>query len=115
MRQALTERRDLIEQRADAVLDEAVSAGETWVSGLGATPTDPAKLPRWRRVARTVAAYRDRYQITSDTVLGAPPDDTNQRIDYARAEAAIRSIETLHRPRQAKEPVRAASRAVPSL
>lgn len=33
MRQALTERRELIEARADAVLDEAVTGGAQWVSG----------------------------------------------------------------------------------
>ena len=35
-----------------------------------------------------VAAYRDRYRITDDTPLGAPPETAAQKIDAARARAA---------------------------
>ena len=37
-----------------------------------------------------VAAYRDRYRITDDTPLGAPPESAAQKID-ARASARPRS------------------------
>lgn len=43
MQQALTERVELIEQRALAVLNQAVQGGEAWVSELGPVPTDPAR------------------------------------------------------------------------
>lgn len=47
----------------------------------------------WRRAAVIVAAYRDRYQITDDrTPLGPPPQNTRQKIDRARAEAALREL-----------------------
>lgn len=95
MRQALAERRDLIEQRADAVLDEALAKGAPWVNRLGAAPADPARAARWRSSARVVAAYRDRYRVTADTALGAQPEDTNQRADFARAEAAMRAAQRL--------------------
>lgn len=89
MRQALAERRDLIEARADAILDAACDAGEPWTKALGTPPRDPRKTATWRRHARTVAAYRDRYRINDDTPLGPTPEDTAQKVDHARASSAI--------------------------
>ena len=89
MRQALDERRDLIEQRADAVLRGALVDKEPWTAKLGTTPKDRKQQAAWRRAARTIAAYRDRYQITDDrTPLGPAPQSTRQKIDAARARAA---------------------------
>lgn len=48
MRQALTERRELIEARADAVLEEAVAGSAPWVSGLGYATVDPRTVTTWR-------------------------------------------------------------------
>lgn len=89
MRQALTERRDLIETRADAILDQALNDGENWTTALGTTPKDERAAATWRRQARTVAAYRDRYGITATTALGAPPESTAQKIDAARAKTSL--------------------------
>ncbi|MBD4426399.1 TrwC relaxase, partial [Xanthomonas citri pv. citri] len=41
MRQALDERRELIETRAEAVLDTACDAGEAWTRPLGEPPREP--------------------------------------------------------------------------
>ncbi|TDO92382.1 MobF family relaxase [Enemella evansiae] len=92
MRQALDERRELIETRADAVLDTARDAGEPWTRPLGGPPRDPRKAHTWRRYVRTIAAYRDRYGITDDTAIGPPADAEAQRIDRARAAAALARI-----------------------
>ncbi len=89
MRQALDERRDLIEQRADAVLDSALNKGATWTKVLGSPPRSRAKRQAWRIYARTVAAYRDRYGITDDTPLGPTPVATAQKIDAVRAKVAL--------------------------
>ncbi|QHC68455.1 relaxase domain-containing protein [Rathayibacter sp. VKM Ac-2759] len=89
MRQALDERRDLIKQRADAVLDSALNDGATWTKALGSPPRPQAKRQAWFRNSRTVAAYRDRYGITDDTPLGPTPVATAQKIDAARAKAAL--------------------------
>lgn len=105
---ALTERRTLMEERADAVLDRDVAGGARWVGSLGSLPTDPRRATAWRRSARIVAAYRDRYQVTSDAALGAPADRTGQKIDRARAEAAVRALENFNRRRHPEMPVRAA-------
>ena len=89
LRQALTERRDLIETRAGAILDQALSDGETWTTALGTPPEDERTSAIWRRHARTVAAYRNRYGITTTNALGAPPESTAQKIDAARARTAL--------------------------
>ena len=92
MHQALTERRDLIEQRATTLLDGALTDGEPWTNQLGSEPAEPKKQTAWLRAARTVVAYRDRYQITDDhEALGPTPADQNvkQKIDAARAKTAL--------------------------
>jgi hypothetical protein len=90
MRQALTERRELIEARADTVLDRALDDGEAWAKALGPTPADTRAAATWRRHARTVAAYRDRHGVTDPTTpLGAQPQTDAQRLDAARAKAAL--------------------------
>lgn len=93
MRQALDERRELIETRAEAVLDTARQAGEPWTEPLGEPPRDPRKTAAWRRNARTVAAYRDRYGITEDSPLGPEPENAAQKIDAARARSALARVE----------------------
>jgi conjugative relaxase-like TrwC/TraI family protein len=89
MRHALDERRELIEDRAETVLDTARDTGQAWTTTLGPPPRDPRKTATWRRHARTIAAYRDRYGITDDTPLGPAPENTAQKIDAARARAAL--------------------------
>lgn len=108
MHTALEERRILMEARADAVLDQEIADEAAWVRGLGTNPAEAQSAAAWRRSARVVAAYRDRYTITTDTALGAPPEATTQKIDRARAEAALRAIEKLNRSPRAEAPVRAA-------
>ncbi len=95
MRQALEERQELIEGRAAAVLDAALEAGDAWTKPLGPPPRAPRRAAGWRRQARVIAAYRDRYSITDDAPLGVPPEMTAQKIDRARAEAALSNLAAL--------------------
>lgn len=89
MRQALTERQELIEARASALLDTALGDGRSWAAGLGAPPKDARAAAAWRRHLLTIAAYRDRYGITDPAPLGAPAESDAQKIDAARARAAL--------------------------
>ena len=102
MQDALTERRDLIERRADAILDRAVSENQDWAVALGERPAEPRAVAAWNRQARTVAAYRDRYGITAKTPLGPAPDSDAQKIDAARAAAALARLRDI--ATQASEP-----------
>jgi len=36
-----------------------------------------------------IAAYRDRYRVTDDAPLGAPPESAAQKIDAARAKVSL--------------------------
>lgn len=101
----------LTEARADAVLDRALDGKEPWTDGLGPPPTDARKLATWRRSARVLAAYRDRYQITADTALGAPVESVAQKIDAARTRAALDAARALTLPTQQADETR---RAAPS-
>lgn len=92
MQQALTERRRLIETRAEAVLDTALHTQEPWVTALGPMPAGGRERQQWRRRALVVAAYRDRYQITDPAPLGTQAEGTVQKIDRARAETALRTL-----------------------
>ncbi|KIP53065.1 conjugal transfer protein [Leucobacter komagatae] len=92
MRQALNERRDLIEKRADAVLDSALTENAAWVESLGPVPKEPKLARAWMRQARVVAAYRDHYQISGPHPLGPIPERVAQKIDHARALSAFRTV-----------------------
>lgn len=112
MRQALNERRDLIEARADAILDSALNEAAPWTAELGPQPAETRKLFAWRRSARVMTAYRDRYQITTDTALGAPAESVVQKIDAARARAALNAARALT---VIAEPVETSKRMAPSM
>ncbi|CEG94929.1 C-terminal helicase domain-containing protein [Propionibacterium freudenreichii] len=87
MRQALDERHELIEARAEAVLAGALADKALWTAQLGPEPKDLNQGKAWRRAAVVVAAYRDRYQVTDDqTPLGPPPQNTRQKIDRASSD-----------------------------
>ena len=92
MQQALTERRHLIETRTEAVLDTALHTHEPWVTALGPISSSGRVRQQWRRRAVVVAAYRDRYAITDGSPLGQVPQATAQKIDRARAVAALRAL-----------------------
>ncbi|SMX77918.1 conjugative relaxase domain-containing protein, TrwC/TraI family [Brevibacterium aurantiacum] len=90
MRQALDERADLLETRAEAVLDAAIQDHQSWTAALGPIPKDPRTQRLWRQHAKVVAAYRDRYRITEATPLGTVTvESAAQRIDLERASAAM--------------------------
>lgn len=90
MRAALNDRKTLIEQRARTLAHDALRDREPWVKQLG----DPlvTERARWTRAIITVAAYRDRYGITSRDPLGGQPATDVQRLDRARAQSALRHV-----------------------
>lgn len=103
MRAALDEREELIEARADAALEAALTESAPWTEALGAQPNDRRRAAAWRKAARVVAAYRDRYRLTEDTPLGTAPESAAQRIDAARARTALDRTLNLARVDQDQE------------
>lgn len=107
LRHTLTERRDLIETRATALLDAALTEGQNWTVALGRQPKPTRAALAWRQAAHTVAAYRDRYNIIDASPLGAPPESDAQKIDAARAGAALdRARRLADTERAGREPTR---------
>ena len=118
MRQALHERRELIEARADAVLRGSLTDEEPWTADLGTAPRGEKQKAAWWRAACTIAAYRDRYGITDDrTPLGPTPESTSQKIDAIRARAALNRAQAIAHEGAMADPMRPAttSRPAPSL
>ena len=78
MRQALDERRDLLAQRADAVLGKAIAGSEQWIASLGEVPSTGPARDLWLSAARTIAVYRDRYSVRTPSPLGPQPEAAAQ-------------------------------------
>lgn len=87
-RQALQERHDLIERRAAALAETALAGSAPWTRLLN-PPGDVGAYQLWIRQVVTVAAYRDRYHITSDDPLGPWADSVVQQTDRAMAKRAL--------------------------
>jgi len=106
---ALTEREHLIEQRAQALLDRARTEKQPWLTGLPA-PDDPAQA----EALRVIAAYRERWRITSRSPLGPTPDNDAQRLDHARARAHLDLLHTSSdEPTEQTQPSRSTGRDAP--
>jgi conjugative relaxase-like TrwC/TraI family protein len=89
---ALAERDLAMEDRARTLAQQAVTAGRPWLRDLGSPPSEPARRERWLREVSTVAAYRDRWHLTSRRPLGSDRDmtSTEQQTQRRRAQAAIK-------------------------
>jgi len=90
MAQALAERDLAMEERVRTLAEQAVETGERWAERFGTPPRTPAHRERWMRELSTVAAYRDRWHITSQSLLGKQGDvtSTEQTGQRQRAQAA---------------------------
>lgn len=87
MARALRERDEAIEQRARTLAEQAVRSGQAWVQRLGQQPTENRARDRWLTEILIVAAYRDRWHVTSETPLGTleTTSSNEQRVQRARA------------------------------
>lgn len=91
-RQAIDQRKQLIEARARALAEGAVAARDVWALRLGARRADAGYDEASLDPTVTVAAYRDRYKITSDLLVGGGAATDAQRADRQRALAAVRAV-----------------------
>jgi hypothetical protein len=94
MRRPLSERGDLIEQRADTLTEHAIQQNQPWVASLGPTPSDRSRRAAWQQQIRIVAAYRDRYRLNGTHPLGQAPSSQGQRLDHQRAALATHRAQT---------------------
>ncbi|WP_246222588.1 MobF family relaxase [Phytoactinopolyspora limicola] len=92
MRRALNERAALIEHRAAALAQQAVIERAPWLADLGPAPLNLQQRKQWMRCVTTVAAYRDRHDITDPDALG----DQRRRDDWTYRSDRRRAAEALH-------------------
>ncbi|WP_230978535.1 ATP-dependent DNA helicase [Georgenia yuyongxinii] len=91
VRTALDERRDSIEARARGLAQTAVRERAAWVLRIGEPPLDGVARQRWLHDLTVIAAYRNRYSITSRDPLGPSGTSLAQRRDADFAASALRS------------------------
>ena len=103
MRRALDERSEQIESRASAELEASLQAGEAWTKALGVPPLRGPADTAWRKLGSTVTAYRKRYGIVGAGALGPAPLSAAQKLDGARARAALLAAHRLTEERRSFE------------
>ena len=91
--QALIEREHAIEERAIALAERAIEERAKWVQQLGQMPPDPAHRAAWLANVATIAAYRERWNITGNAVIGkeASVDSIEQLGQWRRASSAVKA------------------------
>jgi hypothetical protein len=89
--QGLQERRELIEQRVRSGTMTALEDRQPWTLKFGRPPTDPVRLEDWLRRLDTIAAYRDRWQVSGNAILGGEPRSREQ---MAQRQAGRRAVST---------------------
>jgi conjugative relaxase-like TrwC/TraI family protein len=62
--QALDERDDAITRRARHLAEKAVARGDLWTTKVGSQPLDPRRRVVWLNAVATIAAYRERWDVT---------------------------------------------------
>ena len=104
MVQALQDRRGLIEQRARALTLAALEQRQPWTLQLGRPPSDPVHREDWLGRLDTVAAYRQRWQVTAGAVLGEEPRSHEQTVHQQSAQrAASTLLAIVHTPDPARD------------
>jgi hypothetical protein len=89
LKQALQDRRILIEELARSLTLNALQNREAWILSLGQPPTDRARSEKWLRQVDTVAAYRDVWQVRGPEALGAEPRTYEQRAHQQSTQQAV--------------------------
>jgi hypothetical protein len=102
MARALTERADAMNTRARFLAEQATTAGAPWIRQLGAPPADPVRREQWLREVSTVAAYRERWNVTGRNPVDAKASSIEQMGHQKRAELSAEraSLIAADEPRQ---------------
>ncbi|PUB26802.1 conjugative relaxase-like TrwC/TraI family protein [Promicromonospora sp. AC04] len=98
VREALDRRAELIEDRARTLAGQALRDRQPWTRHLPPRPHGPAERA-WQNTVAALAAYRDRYAITTDDPFGEPPTTLTQRDDARRIRNMVQDVaSTDHAP-----------------
>ncbi|WGY00492.1 MobF family relaxase [Nocardioides sp. QY071] len=111
-RQAIDERKELIESRARALAEDAVAGREPWARRPEPRPVRTGSDDAWLDAVATVAAYRDRYKVTSDLPVGGSVKSDAQRADRRRALSSLRAARSESAAQESATPVAIDVRAI---
>ncbi|HZT66199.1 MAG TPA: MobF family relaxase [Acidimicrobiales bacterium] len=92
---AVREREEAMAARARALAEGAVRSGRAWTRPLGDPPPDPPGAEAWWERVAVVAAYRDRWGIASEHVLGPRSDVASATQAAHRVRARRACLEAL--------------------
>jgi hypothetical protein len=97
MARGLHEGAEALQRRARELAERAIDQNPLWLRQLGARPSDPLAAKRWLEAVKTIAAYREQWNIDDDPrPLGS--------------KATARSIEALNQRRLAQAALNTAMR-----
>jgi conjugative relaxase-like TrwC/TraI family protein len=113
---ALTERADAMNRRARTLAEHAVATNAAWVGPLGPPPAEPTRHVAWLREIATIAAYRERWNVTSRDPIVADQASIEKTGHEKRAQAAAEraarlAVATTPNPPAGLEPGPAATEA----
>jgi hypothetical protein len=107
---AIAERENAMESRARSLADQAVQSKASWTRRLGRPPADPRLQEAWWGRLSIVAAYRDRWGVSSESALGAERE-VRSVTQFAHRKRAARAADEAARlggqraqPAQAEHP-----------
>lgn len=84
---------NLIAERLDGLVDQAVDERPQWMASITDQPTTPGARHEWTTAVRQLVAYRDRYQVTdTDSPLGPAVGSGDQGTAYRAADQVLGSI-----------------------
>ena len=74
--------------------ERAIEERAKWVQLLGQMPSDPTHRAAWLANVATIAAYRERWNITGNAVIGKKEcvDSIEQLGQWRRASSAVKAV-----------------------
>jgi len=113
-RQAIDQRKELIQSCARALAEDAITSGKPWTRRLVPRAIGAGSDDVLTDAVATVAAYRDRYKITSDLPVGGGAKNDAQRADRQRALSSLRAARSESASQCSATPAAIDLRAIPA-
>jgi hypothetical protein len=67
----------------------ALEDRQPWTLKFGRPPADPVRLEGWLRRLDTIAAYRDRWQVSGNAIMGGEPRSREQMAQRQAGQRAV--------------------------
>ncbi|MGN7704988.1 MobF family relaxase [Cellulosimicrobium sp. 22601] len=88
----LNRQADMVARRLDRLVDDVAARRTPWAGAIADAPATTAARDQWETAVRHIAAYRDRYAITSSEPLGRADVVGEQALARQHAAAALDTV-----------------------